>query len=299
MPECDVFVGLSSSALKSGQTAQRRGGKYICDRAASHLGFATEILTEEFRRWGQEFGANPPRTIAREEEEYAQADLVTVPSEFVRRTFIQMGFPGEKVKKIPYGADLSRFSKVGDPAVDSFDVLFVGQISFRKGVPYLLEAFEKLRHPKKTLTLIGAMMPEMKRYLQGKSLENVTFPGILPSAQLKEHMSRSHVMVLPSLEEGLAYVQGEALACGCPVISSENTGGDDLFEHDKEGFFVPIRDPQAITERLEQLAQDPALREKMSANAMERVKGIGGWDTYGAGYVATLEALTGASQAAR
>lgn len=292
LPDCDVFVGISGSGLKTGRLAQKRGGRYICDRGSSHIRWADRILTEEFARWGQEFEGVYTKHVTREENEYEQADAITVPSEFARRTYIEMGISADKVKKVPYGSDLSRFAKVAEPAPDSFDVLFAGQVSFRKGIPYLLDAFAKFQHPKKTLTIVGSVMPEIKRYLQGRTLEKVEFIGAHPQPRLKELMSRSHVMVLPSVEEGLALVQGEAMACGCPIIASANSGAEDLFDDGQEGFIVPIRDPEAITERLEQLAQDPARRGAMSIRALERVARIGGWDTYGCGYVAALESLT-------
>ena len=216
LPECDAFVGISGSGLKTGRLAQQRGGRYICDRGSSHIRWADRMLTEEFARWGQQFEGVYSKHITREEQEYAQADAITVPSEFARRTYIEMGVPAGKIKKVPYGSDLSRFAPVAHPEGDSFDILFVGQVSFRKGIPYLLDAFAKLRHPKKTLTIVGGVLPEIERYLQGKSLENVDFVGAQPQPRLKELMSRSHVMVLPSVEEGLALVQGEAMACGCP-----------------------------------------------------------------------------------
>jgi len=292
LPDCDVFVGISGSGLKTGRLAQARGGKYVCDRGSSHIAWTDRMLTDEFARWGQQFKGVYPQNIIREEAEYAQADAITVPSEFARRTYVEMGVPADKIKKVPYGSDLSRFRKVAEPDPDSFDVLFVGQISFRKGIPYLLEAFANLRHPKKTLTIVGSVLPEIRRYLQGKSLENVVFMGTQPHVRLQEWMSRSHVMVLPSVEEGLALVQGEAMACGCPLVSSENTGAEDLFDDGCEGFIVPIRDSGAITERLEEMAQDPNLRAKMSERSLERVARIGGWDSYGRDYVAVLEALT-------
>ena len=55
------------------------------------------------------------------------------------------------------------------------------------------------------------------------------------------------------MEEGLALVQAQALACGCPVIGTWNTGAADLFSDGVEGFIVPPRDPKAIAERLRQL----------------------------------------------
>ena len=299
LPDCDVFIGISGSGLKTGRLAQKRGGKYICDRGSSHIRYTNEILTEEYRRWGQEFEGVYHKHLTREEHEYDQADLITVPSKFARRTYIEMGVPPEKLRHVAYGADLSRFSKVADPPVDSFEVLCVGHIAFQKGVPYLLEAFEKFRHPRKRLTMVGAVAPEMEQFLKGKQWEHVEFLGNVPHARMKDVMSRSHVVVFPSINDGFGMVIGEAMACGCPVISSENSGGMDLIKDGHEGYVVPIRDSASITDRLEQLAQDPVLRETMGVRSLERVASIGGWDTYGRNYVAVLEALMADRQEAQ
>jgi len=299
LPDCDVFIGISGSGLKTGRLAQKRGGKYICDRGSSHIRYTNEILTEEYRRWGQEFEGVYHKHLTREEHEYDQADLITVPSKFARRTYIEMGVPPEKLRHVAYGADLSRFSKVADPPVDSFEVLCVGHIAFQKGVPYLLEAFEKFRHPHKRLTMVGAVAPEMEQFLKGKQWEHVEFLGNVPHARMKDVMSRSHVVVFPSINDGFGMVIGEAMACGCPVISSENSGGIDLIKDGHEGYVVPIRDSASITDRLEQLAQDPVLRETMGVRSLERVASIGGWDTYGRNYVAVLEALMADRQEAQ
>jgi glycosyltransferase involved in cell wall biosynthesis len=100
-------------------------------------------------------------------------------------------------------------------------------------------------------------------------------------------------MVLPSIEEGLALVQGQALACGCPVLASTNTGGEDLFSDGVEGYIVPVRDVAALTERMQQLADDPALQQRMSEAALRRVRTIGGWDEYGDRWENLLSQLTG------
>ena len=103
--------------------------------------------------------------------------------------------------------------------------------------------------------------------------------------------STANVFVLPSLEEGLAYVQGEALACGCPIIGSTNSGAEDLITHGKEGFIVPIRSSEAILQNLQLLMDDPSQRQSMSDAALQRVKHLGGWDTYGDNFVALLKSL--------
>jgi starch synthase len=87
--------------------------------------------------------------------------------------------------------------------------------------------------------------------------------------------------VLPSIEEGLALVQAQAMACGVPVIATENTGAADLFTDGMEGFIVPIRDAGAIREKLLTLYENPTMREQMGEAALARVRKIGGWNDYG------------------
>jgi glycosyltransferase involved in cell wall biosynthesis len=94
-------------------------------------------------------------------------------------------------------------------------------------------------------------------------------------------MSQAHVTILPSVEDGFGLVLAEAMACGSPVISTINTGGFDLYEDGKEGFIVPIRDPDAICLAMEKLAGDPALQQAMGAAALARMQHLGGWRQYG------------------
>jgi glycosyltransferase involved in cell wall biosynthesis len=171
-------------------------------------------------------------------------------------------------------------------------------VGFRKGIPYLLEAFRSLHHPAKHLRIVGPVQNDIRPWLGSQDLDSVEILGRMPQSRLVEFMSTSHVMVLPSIEEGLALVQGQALACGCPLISSQNTGGSDLFSHGIEGFIVPIRSAQAIADGLQQLADDPALQRSMSEAALKRVKSLGGWKDYGLQYANFLRTLTTADKAA-
>ena len=173
-------------------------------------------------------------------------------------------------------------------------MLFAGQVGYRKGIPYLLQAFERFRHPRKRLRIVGGILKEIRPYLEKHLPDRVEILGHVPQAELKRIMSGSHVMVLPSIEEGLALVQGQAMACGCPLISSTNTGGSDLFTPGVEGFEVPIRSAEAIAERLQQLADDPQLQQRMSTAALERVKALGGWHDYGETYLNLLKKLVSA-----
>lgn len=293
LEECDAFVCLSGAGLKAGRLAQTRGAKYVCDRGSSHIRYQKRILDEEYARWGFRGKTVDPRSVEQEEAEYEQADAITVPSEFARRTFLDMGVSAQKVHKFPYGVRLDRFRRTGEPPADAFNVLFAGTVSIRKGIPYLLDAFARLKHPSKRLRLAGPVEPQMGSLLSRFDLKSVEVLGRQTQTELAKLMSASHVIVLPSIEEGLALVQGQALACGCPLISSYNSGGEDLFSDNVEGFLVAIRSSEAILGRVTQLADDPALRERMSEAALARVKSLGGWADYGTRYAAFLKSLTG------
>jgi alpha-maltose-1-phosphate synthase len=290
--ECDALVSLSGVGLKTGQVVQRRGGKYVCDRGSSHMRYQNAILNEEYARWGFKIEACDPRAIDREEAEYAQADAIFVPSEFARRSFIEMGVPADKVKTVPYGVRLDRFQRNGEPSKESFDVMFAGTVSLRKGIPYLLEAFRKLQHPHKRLRLAGPVERETQLLLERENLDGVEVLGRMPQARLAEYMSISHALVLPSVEDGFGLVMAQAMACGTVVVSSENTGGPDLYENGVEGFIVPIRRADAIADRLQELAEDRALHQRMSEAALRRVKHLGGWHDYGEKCANHLRQLT-------
>lgn len=282
LASCDIFCGLSGSGLQTGRVAKSRGAKYVCDRGSTHIRVQDRILREECDRQDIPFSGIDPKVIEREEAEYESADVVTVPSTFALNTFVECGVPRQKVRLCPYGVDLRTFHSCGPTKENDFHVLFVGAIAVRKGVSYLFEAFRQLECGHKRLTLVGTTSPEMERTVM-KMRENprITFAGHVAQPRLKEIMSTSHVMVLPSVEDGFGLVMAQAMACGCPVIASQNTGAYDLFTHGKEGFLVPTRDSAAIAKRLQQIADDSELRVSMSRAASERVKSLGGWEQYG------------------
>jgi alpha-maltose-1-phosphate synthase len=282
LPDCDIFHALSGSALRSGKRAQKRGAKYICDRGSTHIRFQNQVLHEEYDRHGLSFVGVDARVIGAEEAEYDLADAITVPSAFAKDTFIAAGVSSQKVTVLPLGVELTRFHAVSSPPPDEFRVLFAGSICVRKGIPYLLEAFEKLVHPGKKLVLTGGVEPKLEPLLSKyRDRKDVVFTGHLPQDKLMKVMSESHVLVLPSIEDGFGLVLAQAMACGCPVIASTNTGGPDLFDDGEQGFLVPIRDSDAIAGHLQTLADNPELHTLMSQRAVARVRSLGGWDQYG------------------
>lgn len=293
--EADVFVGLSGCGLATGLAAKKRGMRFVCDRGSTHIRHQNEVLQEEHERWGIAFAGVDPRIVEREEAEYAAADAVTVPSTFVRNTFLARGVPESRVKLLSYGVDLQRFHPVAPPDEDRFDLLFVGGVNLRKGVPYLLKAYHAIQHPRKSLTIAGiAEEPVLHKLRElGLMTDEVKLLGHVPQPELKALMSRSHALALPSLEEGLAMVMAQAMASGCPVVATPNAGAENLFSEGVEGFIVPARDTDLLTARLQAIADDFALQRRLSAASLERVRSIGGWSTYGDNAVKLYTELVG------
>jgi glycosyltransferase involved in cell wall biosynthesis len=290
---CDAFIAISGAGLLTGHKVQTAGGKFICDRGSTHQRFQENVVADEYRRWKLPLPLSKPHITIREEKIYALSDAITVPSTVARRSFIAMGVPAEKVHVIPYGVRLDQFTRTEGPPQNSFEVLFAGQVSLRKGIPYLLQAFDRLNHPNKRLTIAGAIQDDLRPLLATLPTEKVAFTGPLAQSQLAKKMSASHLLVLPSIEEGLALVQGQAMACGCPVLATTATGAEDLFTDGQQGFIVPDRDVNALTQRMQQIADNPTLQRQLSEAAMLRVKTLGGWDQYGDTWDRLLHQLTG------
>jgi glycosyltransferase involved in cell wall biosynthesis len=288
-----VLIALSGSGLHAGRRVQQLGGIHICDRGSTHIRVQEQLLREEYQRYGTRWRGIDPRFIAKEEAEYDQANLISVPSQFCYDSFVEQGVSKQKLLKIPYGSRLERFYPQVGPSKnkEEFCVLFVGAAGLRKGFIDLLKAFEQFRHPAKRLLLIGSLAPEAEILLAQVDQSLITFMGSVPNIQLRQHYSQASVFVLPSIEEGLAMVIGEAMACGCPVIATNNTGASELISDGVEGFVVPIRSPDLIAERLKQLADHPEMRVQMGQAALARVQDLGGWDRYGLEWDKSLQAL--------
>lgn len=278
----DVLDALDGTGLEAGQWMRDHGRTWICNRGSAHVAVQKELLEEEFARWGETLPAEAfdPAAVARCEAEYRGADAVVVPSQFARRSFLARGFDPARVHVCPYGVDLALFRPA--PKEDGrFRVLFVGGQSIRKGIGYLFDAVRPLvRAGHVELWLVGDATPDARRIL-ARNADLYTAHGAQPRASLSWYYSQASVLVLPSVEEGLALVQAQAMACGTPVIATTNTGGEDLFTDGVEGFIVPVRDPTAIRDRIQWMLDDPAGRLRMSEAALARVSRLGGWSEYG------------------
>jgi len=292
---CDVFHALSSYAITSHRTARQRfGALTVCDRGSTHILWQQRILAEEHERLGIEFGGFDRRIVERELEEYSYCDLIAVPSEFARRTFIDQGISPDKVVVNPLGVDLEAFTPEPARDIDApFRVLFAGAISVRKGIATLLEAFfSPARIAGAELWMVGATEPAARKIL-GK-FDGYRHFGAVSRRELPRLYRAASVLVLPSVEDGFGLVMAQAMACGTPVIASSNTGARDLFGDGVEGFIVPPRNARILREKMLELRDDRDRNREMSRAALRKVRSIGGWRSYGERTISIYQAALGA-----
>lgn len=293
-PRPDVVIAMSGHGLEIGRQVQAAGGAWICVRGSTHVRVQAKILAQEHARLGLPWRAPSEASLRREEAEYAACDRIAVPSQVVWASFVAAGVSAAKLALVPYGVDLTRFHPDAPEAApdDVFRVCSVGALSVRKGVAHVVEAFRRLDHPRKELVLIGAGAAGAGLGI-GSWPTGVRRLGVQPQPEVRRWLARSQAFILGSVEEGMANVLGQALACGCPVVATAATGAADLFTDGVEGFIVARTDAALLAARLNDLAGDPALRRRMATAARRRVERLGGWNAYGDKMEALVRALAG------
>jgi glycosyltransferase involved in cell wall biosynthesis len=278
--DTDIFVGLSSSSLHSLRRAKRFGAKTIVERGSTNMLYQRDILLEEYGRFGLEARVAHPKIVEKELVEYADADYISIPSQYVKSTFLERGVPADKLIHVPYGVNLAHFHPVPKQD-DTFRIIYCGSIGLRKGVHYLLQAFSELELPRAELWLIGNMTDEIQPFLAKFSSAAVLHKGPFPEFELHKYYSQGSVFCLASIEEGLAMVLPQAMACGLPVICTTHTGGEDMVRDGQDGFIVPIRDVEALKERILFFYTNRDACKEMGYSAQQRVKSGYTWVDYG------------------
>lgn len=261
----------NTSALESFSAAKSIGALRVLDQTISDLRFGFEILQDEAQAH-PEFADSMPLTqikenIDRNSEELERADIVVVGSEFAKHSLIEHRVCADKIVTISYGANLPKFAVSGRRS-GVFRVIFVGQISQRKGIKYLLEAVKRLALPNLEVVLVGAVLGSGAGLAPYRDCFRLV--GNVPHGEVPRYLADSNVFVYPSLYEGSAIAVYEALASGLPVITTPNTGS--IVREGVEGYVVPIRDVGAIEEKLLLLYENPDRCAELGRNARRRAE---------------------------
>jgi colanic acid/amylovoran biosynthesis glycosyltransferase len=159
-----------------------------------------------------------------------------------------------KIDHVVYsGLDLSLMPFNSNYKKDSrLKLISVGRPHWKKGYVYALKACALLKKQGLDFkyTIVGAGQHEELMYLCAfyNLGDRVAFKDALPQQTVFKAIVEADAMLLPSLEEGVANVAIEAMALGTLVISTDCGGMPELIEHEKEGWIVPLRNPEALAD---------------------------------------------------
>jgi glycosyltransferase involved in cell wall biosynthesis len=275
-----IFFGYDTGFLEPAQLIKARGGKAIvCQMDPAR--YEVDLVKAEKKRWpgwARHSVEVPDAYFKRREAEWAAADIVMVNSKWSRQALIKQGVPESKLAVVPLAYEPER-TKGGSRKANGeknttftqnrpLRVLFLGQVILRKGIQYLIEAARLLEKEAIHFDIVGSI--GISDEAVALAPVNMTFHGPVSRDRTEEFYRSADLFVLPTLSDGFALTQLEAMAHGLPVIATPNCG--EVVSDGVDGLIVPSSDANALAEALQLLLQDPGKLRAMSDATAPKLK---------------------------
>ena len=283
-------------AEKTFRAARDRGVRRIYDLPIAYYETAQRLLKEEAERhpdWEPTLIGTRDSTekLARKARELELAELVVCPSAFVLDSLPEKAKASKRSVAVPFGSPV--IDAADEPTASNPErrlrVLFAGSLTQRKGLADLFAAMKLLDSRQVELVVMGSLLRPLDWY---RERCDFTYEPPRPHPEVLRLMRTCDLFVLPSIVEGRALVQQEAMACGLPLVATKNAGGDDLIQEGETGFLVPIRSPEALAEKISWCVQHRESTYGMGIAAQRRAAELT-WRGYGQKVLAALRSLTG------
>jgi glycosyltransferase involved in cell wall biosynthesis len=272
LPPHDAFLGYAYASLEMLEKEKSQGRFTVLDQIdAGRIHY--RIVREESARWPQYSGERleiPEEYFERNLAELALADLVIVNSEWTEQALIQQGVAKARIEIVPLAYEMSE----GSPPVPKrrdggkTRVLWLGAVSLGKGVAYLVEAARLLRDEPVEFLVAGPM--RVSQRLVADSPPNIRWLGPVPRDGVSDLFAQADVFAVPTLSDGFAITQLEALAHGLPVVVTSHCGR--VVQDGVTGYIIPSRDAPALAGALARFTQNPSLAAEMAPRCREAVK---------------------------
>jgi glycosyltransferase involved in cell wall biosynthesis len=277
--QIDLIHAWPLGARRTLETARRLGIPTFLERPNAHTRFAYEVVQKECERLGIKMPAGHEHAfnadyLRLEEEEYKLADYLLCPSDFVAGTFLDHGYPPEKLVRNQYGFDEKLFSPGRQNAESSrgLTVAFVGGCAPRKGLHYALDAWLKSSaHKTGTFLIAGEFIPGYAEILSAQ-LAHPSVKRLGHRSDVPELMRQADVFILPSIEEGSALVTSEARGSGCVILVSEASGA--ICQHMENALVHSVGDVETLAGHITRLHEDRAFLAQLRVSSLRTVHEI-------------------------
>jgi starch synthase len=281
MKPCDVFIGHSPMHLNSLLVAKNKfNATVFLERGTSHvLNFIDRLKENPLKK-----SIISEKNIQRDLAGYEHADYISIPSNYVAESFVIHGIPKKKLFVNPYGVDLTDFQPTELDAKSHFDMIFVGQWSYRKGADLMIELCKK--NPELSLIHLGTLGD-----VSHSNLKNIVHVSAVNEKKIIDYYKKSKILILPSREDGFGMVLTQAIACGLPVVCSSETGSKEiknLLEDDK---FITVMEDYNSQELIKciRVALDISKTQKGKRSYSNSLESKFSWEAYGRRYHQFLE----------
>lgn len=289
-------------ALATLQSARRLGLRAAYDLPIAYWQTGHRLLAEEALRlpaWEPTLLAtgDSAAKLERKAAELQAAEVVVCPSAFVLDSIPAALREGKRCVVAEFGSPAvpPAPARVAPPG-RRLRFLFAGSMSQRKGLADVFAAFARLRRSDIELVVMGSLLMPMDFYRRHGG--DFTYEPTRPHAGVLGLMDSCDVLLLPSIVEGRALVQQEAMSRGLPIVVTRNAGGEDLVQEGRTGFLVPIRAPEALAERIGWLADHRKELPAMSQQAREMAARFT-WAAYAEKVLAAVGAPAAAGSTSR
>jgi glycosyltransferase involved in cell wall biosynthesis len=278
--QIDVIHTWPDAALRTLQVAARLGIATVLERPNAHTRYAYESVQAESKRIGVELPPNNEYAFREdilriEEAEYQHTDFLLVRHRTLRlQTFLEWGFPREKLTRHQYGFDNNIYSPSGatQGAGPGLTMLFVGGVAPRKGLHYALEAWmDSPAHTDGTFLIAGEFIPGYAEKME-TMLAHPSVKRLGHRHDVADLMKKSDLLVLPSIEEGSALVTSEARGCGCVLVVSDASGAN--CKHMENALVHHAGDVATLTEHLTLLHGNRDLLRRLRDSSLSTVNDL-------------------------
>ena len=269
-----IFLSYDTSFLETAEYVKEEGGNtLVCQIDPAEYEY--EIVQAEREKWQgwMETQKIPQEYLERRRSEWTIADRILVNSEWTKQALIKQNVEAAKLHIVPlcYEPEQRRTEELFRTerrAAGPLRVLWLGSVNLRKGIQYLLQAANLLKTENIRFDIVGRVEINMRAV--GTLPKTVKFHGACHRSQAKDWYHKADVFVLPTLSDGFAITQLEAMSYGLPVIATERCGA--VVSDGIDGWIIPAGDGGKLAETLAYCATHRKALEEFSFAAQKKSK---------------------------